>query len=70
MHENSFPELTAKKAKLKIKTILTRSSAHLINSDRHGEHIHGTYVPKFFWLKEAVSYFDPFGISRHSLTVS
>jgi hypothetical protein len=51
VQERKFPELTAGKAKLIIKTISTKNSTELIKSERRGASINDIYVTNLFWMK-------------------
>lgn len=64
--ERNLPELTAKKAKFKIKNRTTKS-AELINSARIGTIMCHYYVPNFVWLKQALSFLCGVCISRTSV---
>jgi len=68
VQERKFPELTAGKAKLIIKTISTRNFAELIKSERRGAGINDIYMTNWFWLKQALSFLLGFCSSRSSVS--
>jgi len=68
VQERKFPELTAGKAKLIIKTISTRNFAELIKSKGRGAGINGINVTNLFWLKQALSFLRGFCSSRSSVS--
>jgi hypothetical protein len=56
VQENKFPELTAEKAKLGIKTICAKNSAELIKSKRSFSRRDDIHVLHYLWLKQALSF--------------
>ena len=70
MQELIFPELTVKKAKLKIKTIRDRNSAQLINLKRSGTRLNDICMLNLFGLNPVLSFWCGVFISRPSVSTS
>ena len=70
VQEKKFPELTAEKAKLKVKTISTKNSVELIKSKKSCSRIKDVYILRFLWIKQALPFLRGVWISRPSVSTS